>query len=216
MVRVVKDPEERKSELMDAAEELFSVQGFEETAVSDIVKRVGVAQGTFYYYFESKEHILNEIMDRMIEKVVQQISLLCGQSEYLATEKLNRMFLMFTRMGTDNGSLGEYMHLEKNLLLHKKLMDKSLARIKPMVVQVLKQGIADGEFNTIYPEEATELMIYGVSEYFHRHILNSASEERARYLKALEDFLERLLGAPKWSFKISSMEELNDGKNDPV
>lgn len=216
MVRVAKDPEERKTELMDVALGLFSSQGFEETAVSDIVKKVGVAQGTFYYYFESKEHILNEIMDRMIDHVVQAISAICSRQEMRAVEKLNYMFHMFMSMGTENGSLSQYMHSEKNELLHKKLMDKSLLRINPLVVGVLRQGIAAGEFNTIYPEEATELMTYGISEYFHHHVLNCAPEKRERSLKALEDFLERLLGAAKWSFKLSAVEGTKHAYVDPV
>jgi AcrR family transcriptional regulator len=60
-MRVTKDPEIRRKELMDVAEELFLENGYEETAVSDIVKKAGVAQGTFYYYFKSKETKLDAI-----------------------------------------------------------------------------------------------------------------------------------------------------------
>ncbi len=49
MVRISKDPEERKNEIVDAAEELFVTKGYEKTSISDIVKKVGVAQGLFYY-----------------------------------------------------------------------------------------------------------------------------------------------------------------------
>ena len=62
--RVTKDPEERKQELIDAAERLFMERGYEATAVSDIVQEVGVAQGTFYYYFPSKEEILEAIIEK--------------------------------------------------------------------------------------------------------------------------------------------------------
>ena len=48
MTCTVKDPETRRSELINAAEELFLANGYEETAVSDIVRKIGVAQGTFY------------------------------------------------------------------------------------------------------------------------------------------------------------------------
>ena len=47
MVRITKDPQVRMTEILDAAEELFYVRGYHETAVSDIVKSIGVAQGTF-------------------------------------------------------------------------------------------------------------------------------------------------------------------------
>lgn len=216
MVRIAKDPEERKAELMDAALELFSTHGFEETAVSDIVKKVGVAQGTFYYYFESKEHVLNEIMDRMIDWMVQEISVLCEQKDMTAVEKLNRIFFLFMDMGDGSGTLGQYMHSEKNELLHRKLMNKSITRIKPMIVEILRSGITSGEFNTIYPEEATDLMIYGVSEFFHRNILHNQSGRRGHYLRVLEDYLERLLGAHKWRIKLIPREATKHGTDDPL
>lgn len=54
MTRTAKDSDERRSELIATAQQLFYSKGYESTSVSDIVKAVGVAQGTFYYYFDSK------------------------------------------------------------------------------------------------------------------------------------------------------------------
>jgi hypothetical protein len=47
MTRIVKAPDERRSELIATAQQLFYTKGYERTSVSDIVKAVGVAQGTF-------------------------------------------------------------------------------------------------------------------------------------------------------------------------
>jgi len=61
--RVTKVPEERKQELIDTAERLFLEKGYEQTTVADIVREIEVAQGTFYYYFSSKEEILEAIIE---------------------------------------------------------------------------------------------------------------------------------------------------------
>ena len=53
-MRISKRPEERREEFLDAAQALFYEQGIEATNVQQIVKRVGVAQGLYYYYFQSK------------------------------------------------------------------------------------------------------------------------------------------------------------------
>jgi len=66
-MRVTKGPEVRQKELIAAAEELFREKGCEETSVSDIVRKVGVAQGTFYYYFESKDDILDAVLDHYLQ-----------------------------------------------------------------------------------------------------------------------------------------------------
>ena len=64
MTRIVKEPEERRKELIDTAEQLFIAQGYEQTSISDIVREVNVSQGAFYYYFESKEDVLVAAMEK--------------------------------------------------------------------------------------------------------------------------------------------------------
>lgn len=61
--RVVKPAAERRKEIVEAALELFASRGFEETTVQDIAAAAGVAIGTVYLYFPSKEHVLLGIHD---------------------------------------------------------------------------------------------------------------------------------------------------------
>lgn len=53
-----------RARLVDAAKEMFQDKGFLETTVADIVKRAGVAHGTFYTYFQSREEVLREIAEQ--------------------------------------------------------------------------------------------------------------------------------------------------------
>jgi AcrR family transcriptional regulator len=64
LIRITKAPEERKEEIIAAAQKLFLEKGYLKTKVSDIVKSIGVSQGIFYYYFPSKEMVLDEIVVR--------------------------------------------------------------------------------------------------------------------------------------------------------
>ena len=57
-MRVVKEAEERKEEILDAAEKMFAMKGFDNTSTGDILDAVGIARGTLYYHFKSKEEIL--------------------------------------------------------------------------------------------------------------------------------------------------------------
>ena len=73
MTRVTKDPQVRMAEILEATEELFSTKGYHETAISDIVKKIGVAQGTFYYYFKSKEEVLEAIVVQRISQMTAEV-----------------------------------------------------------------------------------------------------------------------------------------------
>lgn len=73
-MRISKNPEIRQQEIIEAARDLFLSQGYENTSIDDIVRRVNVAKGLFYYYFPKKEAILAAIADEFVEVVNSEFS----------------------------------------------------------------------------------------------------------------------------------------------
>ncbi len=73
-MRISKDPETRRQEIVNAARELFLSQGYDKTSVEDIVRKVNVAKGLFYYYFPKKEALLSAIADQFIDEVNEEFS----------------------------------------------------------------------------------------------------------------------------------------------
>ena len=88
-MRITKDPEVRRAELIAAARELFDKNGIENTQVSQIVKKVGVAQGLFYYYFRSKEDVVNQVIQIVMGEINEQAEEIVQSSEKSFIEKLN-------------------------------------------------------------------------------------------------------------------------------
>lgn len=62
--RLTRQGKERKQQLLDQAAELFAERGYAETRVIDIVRAAGVAKGLFYWYFDNKEAVFRELVDR--------------------------------------------------------------------------------------------------------------------------------------------------------
>jgi len=58
MARIVKEPEIRRNEILDAAERLLFTKGYEQMAIREIVDELQIAKGTVYHYFESKQALL--------------------------------------------------------------------------------------------------------------------------------------------------------------
>ncbi len=92
MVRISKDYDERRTELLDAAQALFYDQGYESTTVDAIINKVGVAKGTFYYYFDSKVALLNALADRLSAAGLEQIRGIVELDDMDALAKLNKVF----------------------------------------------------------------------------------------------------------------------------
>lgn len=65
-----KAPDERRGDLLDAAEAILVDNGLSELTVDEVTAKAGVAKGTFYLYFQSKEHVLAALRDRFVERLV--------------------------------------------------------------------------------------------------------------------------------------------------
>src|SRR5207249_8540657 len=65
--RVLKSPEDRRQEILDAAVKVFGEKGVSRATVADIAEAAGVAKGTVYLYFGSKEQLLGALRDRFVD-----------------------------------------------------------------------------------------------------------------------------------------------------
>jgi TetR/AcrR family fatty acid metabolism transcriptional regulator len=78
--RVVKPSEQRRTEILQAALNLFSEKGFGETTVEDVAQAAGVAKGTIYLYFRSKEHLLLALKKQFMSGLVDALTDLIAEA----------------------------------------------------------------------------------------------------------------------------------------
>jgi len=67
IMRIIKEYDERKKEILDTAERPFRINGYEKCTIMDIIKEVGIAKGTFYHYFKSKQEVLDAVVLRYVD-----------------------------------------------------------------------------------------------------------------------------------------------------
>lgn len=87
-MRISKKPENRKTEILNTAEILFITKENSETTINDILREVGIAKGTFYYYFQSKEEVMDAIVLRFIDIGVEAAKVIAADPDLKAPEKL--------------------------------------------------------------------------------------------------------------------------------
>ena len=199
-MRTVKEAEERKNEILDVAERLFGTKGFDNTSTSDILNEVGIARGTLYYHFKSKEDILDAMIDRMTGRLVEKAAALLAKKEIPV---LKRLTMMMTALNV-NGSLGqeimEQVHKPKNALMHQKMQERLLAGVNPLVTALIREGIAQGICKTEYPAEVAEMTLLYSNTAFDT-LAEHGKEERERKINAFIYNLERLLGMERGSME---------------
>jgi AcrR family transcriptional regulator len=199
MTRIVKDPAERKLELIEAAESLFAKKGYEDTAVSEIVKEIKVGQGTFYHYFGSKEDILEAVAEKHMAPLVEEIRHI-AKSDANPAYKLNAMLNSFLKAESSEMGLMKLLHQKGNYLLHHKEEEIIEAKVVPLMVEITVKGTEERYFNTAHPEESIVFLL--TSALFLSHIFSSESEYRERMRIALEDITARVLGVNGYRFHL--------------
>lgn len=200
-MRILKEAEERKSEILDAAEQLFTTKGYSATTITDILTKVGIAKGTFYYYFKSKEEVMDAIVMRVIEDDVAQAKLIASDTSKTPTEKLFFILMGQKPQAEDNkNKLIEQFHEPSNAEIHQKSLSQSILCLSPILADVVRQGIDENIFATQYPQEAIEFLMVSGQIIFDTAIFSWTEEQTQRRIEAFIDLMEKSLGAKKGSF----------------
>ena len=171
-MRVVKDAKERKNEILDVAERLFCTKGFDNTSTNDILKEIGIARGTLYYHFKSKEEILDAMIERLSNEITSKATSIALDESIPVLKRITNTILSLNLDNDMAHMIMEQVHRPQNALLHQKMEESLLAKVNPLITKIIKDGINEGICKTKYPEEAVEmLMIYsnivfdGTKEY---------------------------------------------------
>lgn len=200
MVRTLKDPEERRAEIMDAAWELFNVKGFEETSVNDILEKVGIAKGTFYYYFKSKEEILDAVIRRGVLQQLEVFQPIIDDAGSNAIEKIKGIIVADRNLHRENVEFLEYLHKPENIVMHQKSLVLSIKTFAPVLATLIVQGNNERLFATEFPLETAEFIMTGMSFLLDTSIFPWSREEYMARVKALQDIMESALRAKKGTF----------------
>lgn len=211
-VRVVKEAEERRNEILDVAERLFGTKGFDNTSTNDILNEIGIARGTLYYHFKSKEDILDAMIERMTRQLVAKAKIISEKKELPVLQRLT-MMIMALNVDNDLGrEVMEQVHRAQNALMHQKMRERLLAGVNPLVTGLIEEGIEQGIFHTDYPAEVVEMtMLYSNMAF---DALSEYSEgERQRKIAAFIYNLERLLGMEQGSLEAAMMPIFENNNN---
>lgn len=201
-MRVVKEAKERKNEILDVAERLFGAKGFDYTSTGDILNEVGIARGTLYYHFKSKEDILDAMIDRMTNRLLEKAAEIAARRDVPVTRRLTMMMLALNVNGSLGQEIMEQVHKPQNALMHQKMRSSLLAGVNPLVTGLIKEGIELGICTTEYPAEVAEMTLLYSNTAFDT-LAEYSGEERIGKVKAFIYNLERLLGMER-----GSMEEV--------
>lgn len=162
-----------RSDILLAASKLFIIKGFDGTSVTDIIKEVGIAKGTLYHHFESKEEIMDELIAMKTQSIIAQVK---NIAEDRSIPVQDRFVKAIAAMGIgrhdENKAMIDHMNSPQNVLMHQKVNKILLNKIPLILSIIIKDGIDDGIFKTPYPLETMELAVIYLETLMSKDLLD--------------------------------------------
>lgn len=155
---------ERRAQLVAAAAEAFARQGVAATSVADIVRAAGVAQGTFYLYFTSKDDVILAVVAGVAETMLTSLQGRLDTAEMPAKDRLRAFGRLLGDLARDGelSDVTDFIHRAENRTLHDRFAEHLLPRLLPLMEQLVADGVTDGSFRVADPRAAAWFVLGGL------------------------------------------------------
>jgi len=200
MPRIVKQPDERRAEIVETADRLFREVGYAKCSVEAIIREIGVAKGTFYYYFKSKPEILEAVVDRTLNKLVEAAEEVAQNPALSAMEKMEAL-LSGGQIGDGSAlDVAEMLHAPENRELHELTNIQTVLRLSPLLARIVEQGNAEGVCSVERPLETIQFLFTGAQFLTDTAVFGFTGDELRIRREVMQTIVEKALGAPPGSF----------------
>lgn len=163
--RKEREKQQRRNDIIDAAEKVFFTKGFENSTMDDVAKESEFSKGTLYLYFKSKEELFHEISNRGAE-LLEEYFLQAIKNKRNGIKKVRAIGEAFIKFFSDH-----YEYHEAMLFDHSKRIDSSKEmsdsfdnqkkRTNDVFVNTIIEGINDGSIRKDLDPVITAFLLWG-------------------------------------------------------
>jgi len=160
----MRDPD-KSQHIIEAAVRVFARKGYYNSRVSDIAREAGIAAGTIYLYFKTKDDILVTLFrDKMAEFVGSLRKAIADESDAIA--KVRRLVALHFRMLEDNPELAEVVQVElrQGQKFFRGASSQEIGAYFALIGSVLEEGVAQGRFRQDLPVKIATKMLFGAMD----------------------------------------------------
>jgi AcrR family transcriptional regulator len=184
---------DRRERIIDNATGLFAVKGYHGTTIDEIVQATGIAKGTFYIYFESKEELLVEVIKRLIESTMEKI-------DRELEEGKSKDFI--TRIEAKGQELLE-LYLKKSELLYMLLgetvgnprlkghLNEVYERLAERIEDDIREGVLAGEIFPFDDLKTVSYALVGMGQSIAILISESGGSQMEKTRKTVHELISR-------------------------
>jgi TetR/AcrR family transcriptional regulator, fatty acid metabolism regulator protein len=160
----MRDPD-KPQQIIEAAVRVFARKGYYNSRVSDIAREAGIAAGTIYLYFKTKDDILVTLFrDKMADFVDTVRKAIAVEPD--AASKVRRLVSLHFRILEDNPDLAEVVQVElrQGQKFFRGASSQEIGAYFALIGSVLEEGVAEGRFRAGLPVKVATKMLFGAMD----------------------------------------------------
>ena len=196
--------------ILDAFRELLENEDIQHISVNEIAKKAGIGKGSIYYYFSSKDEILNALIKRTYADVVEMAKELVHQTDLSIYARLAKItngciaatgdFLRRSEAVRNKMDVSERIY--DSAYIHQQFMKHSIVDFKDIYTEIIQQEIDKGTIQVDSAAEVAEIVLIVLTVKIDNTLSPSSDEETAKTLQTLITLLERGTGNKDGAFGI--------------
>jgi AcrR family transcriptional regulator len=206
----------RRDAFLDAAQRLIQTKGYEAMSVQDLLDDLEASKGAFYHYFDSKQALLEAVIERFADAAMAGLAPVLADPELLALRKLDSVFAGIARFKAERKELVlaiiKVWSSDGNAIVREKLRRLTERIMVPLLSAVVRQGVDEGAFLVDSPDETATVLVslmegfqQQASDLFMARQAGTVTfEEVQRAVAANTEAFERILGVAKGSLTLTS------------
>lgn len=200
MVGITRGLEERRQEIIATARRLFQTESYDKITMQRVVDELGIAKGTVFYYFESKEDLLKAVVENIIEEDFARKQLLIEKTDGNALDKI-RALIALDSMTMKYPTILKSLHRPGNAGMHTQLLAVMITNEASLYENLIRQGCDEGTFQTGTPLESAEFIISAIQFLTDTGIFPWTEPDLLRRAQAFPSLIEAVLKAKPGSFQ---------------
>jgi AcrR family transcriptional regulator len=183
----------RRQELVDAALDVFVSRGVAATSVDDIVQAAGVAKGTFYLYFATRDDIVNAVAERLVTRVADRVAAIANNAGLSPPHRLLALGQLLNEVGKQGNErdLVEAFHRPENRAVHDRLTERIVVQLAPSLAAVIREGI---DADLFLPQDPRLSALFVLGTFTSLHHMVSEPGDMPAAIAHLDAFILRGLG----------------------
>ena len=197
MPRTIKNPEERKQEIIETALELFTEKGYDNTTIQDIANRLGIATGLCYRYFKSKQDIFRATSELYAQKAIRHLYT-SDFSGNTPIEELNLIINALLEFALKHNEFEASYHKEPEISANR--LDQLAMQIVDRMVPVIERGCKLQEFTCKDTKNTAVFLTFGIMHMIH---LEMPASEVKKYILSYVPLIK------EFCIKVLEIKEIN-------